>query len=145
MFAIVYDILCPSQGGRRSWGCVWISSKVLDNRHLWLYQLRFYWVFAIFLIAKAYLIAIQSDLTTFVIDLTAFEINLTALKRLRGVQLETMKPDQFGCSGIFKMKSHHVIVVNTIHIIINNIFININKYMLCDKQMYQNCRIAQRR
>ena len=84
-------------------------------------------------------------MANFKIDLTALEIDLTTFKRLRGVQLETMKPDQFGCSGMFKIKSHHVIVINTKNIIINGIFININNYMLCDKQIYQKCRIAQRR
>ena len=43
-----------------------------------------------------------SGMAMFKIDLTALEIDLTAFKRVRGVQLETMKPDQFGCSGMFQ-------------------------------------------
>ena len=84
----------------------------------------------------------------FKIDLTALEIDLTAFKRVRGVQLETMKPDQFGCSGMFQNEKspchchqHHY------HHHHQGMFIiaNADNYMFCDKQIYQKCRIAQRR
>ena len=42
-FANCHDQVCPSQGGRWSWGFMWVSSKVLQNFSILLSLLVFFW------------------------------------------------------------------------------------------------------